>query len=101
LRTNLSFEGSLGILEELYGMRAPHYPRATGICTKFIVRKSARQPRIDQADIRCRSVRHAAGHQGVLHRLRSRVVAILQGPASRSHARNSFMWRTARPIRWC
>jgi CRP-like cAMP-binding protein/predicted GNAT family N-acyltransferase len=43
LRANLSFEGSLGILEELYGMRvSSHHPQATGICTKFIVRKSKR-----------------------------------------------------------
>jgi N-acyl-L-homoserine lactone synthetase len=43
LRANLSFEGSLGILEELYGMRvSPHHPAATSICTKFIVKKSKR-----------------------------------------------------------
>jgi CRP-like cAMP-binding protein len=43
LRANLSFESSVGILEELYGMRASsHHPQATGICTKFIVRKSKR-----------------------------------------------------------
>jgi CRP-like cAMP-binding protein/predicted GNAT family N-acyltransferase len=43
LRANFSFEGSLGILEELYGMGAsPHHPKATGICTKFIVKKSKR-----------------------------------------------------------
>jgi CRP-like cAMP-binding protein len=43
LRANFSSEGSLGILEELYGMRtSPHHPKATGICTKFIVRKSKR-----------------------------------------------------------
>ena len=43
LRVNLAFEGPLGVLEELYGMRAsPHHPRATGVCTKFIVRKAKR-----------------------------------------------------------
>jgi N-acyl-L-homoserine lactone synthetase len=43
LRANFSFEGPLGMLEELYGMRAsPHHPQATGICTKFIVKKSKR-----------------------------------------------------------
>jgi CRP-like cAMP-binding protein len=43
LRTNLSFEGPLGVLEELYGMRrSPHHPGATAICTKFIVKKAKR-----------------------------------------------------------
>lgn len=44
LRTNLSADGSLGVLEELYGMKAsPAHPRSTGICTKFIVKKSMRR----------------------------------------------------------
>ena len=39
LRSNLSREGDIGHLEELYGMRqSPHHPAATAICTKFIVR---------------------------------------------------------------
>jgi CRP-like cAMP-binding protein len=43
LRLNLASEGPLGILEDLYGMRASaHHPRRTGICTKFIVRKAKR-----------------------------------------------------------
>lgn len=43
LRANLSSEGSVGILEELYGMKASrHHPKATGICTKFVVKKSKR-----------------------------------------------------------
>ncbi len=43
LRANLSSEGSIGILEELYGMKtSAHHPKATGICTKFIVKKSKR-----------------------------------------------------------
>ncbi len=43
LRTNLSFEGPLGVIEELYGMRAsPHHPQATAVCTKFIVKKARR-----------------------------------------------------------
>lgn len=43
LRSNLSREGDLGHLEEIYGMRkSPHHPEATAICTKFIVRKSRR-----------------------------------------------------------
>jgi hypothetical protein len=43
LRSNLSREGELGHLEDLYGMRgSPHHPHATGICTKFIVRKGKR-----------------------------------------------------------
>jgi predicted GNAT family N-acyltransferase len=43
LRVNWSYEGSLGILEELYGMtRSTHHPRRTAVCTKFIVKKSKR-----------------------------------------------------------
>jgi predicted GNAT family N-acyltransferase len=43
LRMNMARNGSLGPLEELYGMAAsPHHPQATGVCTKFIVRKSYR-----------------------------------------------------------
>jgi hypothetical protein len=43
LRGNLPAEGSVGIYEELYGMRnSPHHPKATSVCTKFIVRKSKR-----------------------------------------------------------
>ncbi len=43
LRSNISREGDLGHLEDVYGMRqSPHHPEATAICTKFIVRKSRR-----------------------------------------------------------
>jgi N-acyl-L-homoserine lactone synthetase len=43
LRANIARDGSLGLAEELYGMRSsPHHPGATGICTKFIVEKSKR-----------------------------------------------------------
>jgi CRP-like cAMP-binding protein len=43
LRGNVPSEGSLGVLDELYGMRkSPHYPAATAVRTKFIVRKSRR-----------------------------------------------------------
>ena len=43
LRSNLSREGDLGHLEEVYGMRgSPQHPHATAICTKFIVRKGKR-----------------------------------------------------------
>jgi predicted GNAT family N-acyltransferase len=43
LRANWSFETSLGILEELYGMReSALHPEATAVCTKFIVKKSKR-----------------------------------------------------------
>jgi hypothetical protein len=43
LRCNVPAEGSVGVLEELYGMRkSPHYPAATVACTKFVVRKSRR-----------------------------------------------------------
>lgn len=39
-RLNLSSEGSVGTLEELYGMReSNYYPQGTGIVTKFIVSK--------------------------------------------------------------
>ena len=43
LRSNEAADGPLGILEDLYGMKVSrHHPHATGICTKFIVRKSKR-----------------------------------------------------------
>jgi predicted GNAT family N-acyltransferase len=43
LRVNLCAHGPIGILEELYGMKAsPHHPKATSICTKFVVKKSKR-----------------------------------------------------------
>jgi len=43
VRVNLSFEGPLGVLEGLYGMKAsPNHPQATAVCTKFIVKKSKR-----------------------------------------------------------
>jgi len=46
LRSNLSREGDLGHLEDVYGMQqSPHHPEATAVCTKFIVRKSRRGSR--------------------------------------------------------
>jgi len=43
MRANLSRDSKLGVLEELYGMkRSAQHPAATGICTKFIVKKSRR-----------------------------------------------------------
>ena len=43
LRSNEAELGSLGILSELYGMnKSAHHPRATAVCTKFVVRKSRR-----------------------------------------------------------
>jgi CRP-like cAMP-binding protein len=43
LRGNLAWEGSLGVLEELYGMRqSANYPQAVAVCTKFVVRKAKR-----------------------------------------------------------
>jgi predicted GNAT family N-acyltransferase len=43
LRGNSPAESSLGILDDLYGMKTSvHYPRATAVCTKFIVKKSRR-----------------------------------------------------------
>jgi CRP-like cAMP-binding protein len=43
LRGNAASEGSLGVLEELYGMNTSSFhPAATAICTKFIVKKSKR-----------------------------------------------------------
>jgi predicted GNAT family N-acyltransferase len=42
-RVNIPSEGSVGVLEELYGMAASkHYPRGTAVITKFIVSKSHR-----------------------------------------------------------
>jgi len=44
MRANLSLEGPLGMLEELYRMRtSAHHPAATAVCTKFIVRKDKRR----------------------------------------------------------
>jgi CRP-like cAMP-binding protein len=46
LRSNVSREGDLGHLEDVYGMRqSPFHPEASGICTKFVVRKSSRGSR--------------------------------------------------------
>ena len=43
LRGNVPSEGSLGVLEVLYGMRtSPYYPASTAVCTKLIVKKSQR-----------------------------------------------------------
>lgn len=43
IRGNMSFEGPLGILEELYGMnRSTYHPERTSVVTKFVVRKSRR-----------------------------------------------------------
>jgi predicted GNAT family N-acyltransferase len=43
LRMNMRRDGSLGLLEDLYGMaQSPHHPEGTAICTKFIVKKSHR-----------------------------------------------------------
>ena len=43
LRSNEAGLGPLGILETLYGMNGSvHHPRATAVCTKFVVRKSRR-----------------------------------------------------------
>jgi hypothetical protein len=43
-RGNRPTEGPLGVVEELYGMRSsPHYPAATSVCTKLIVKKGKRR----------------------------------------------------------
>jgi predicted GNAT family N-acyltransferase len=43
LRVNVSAEGPLGVLEELYGMKnSAYHPDATVISTKFIVKKARR-----------------------------------------------------------
>jgi predicted GNAT family N-acyltransferase len=43
MRMNLSFRGSIGAFEELYGMKhSAHHPKSTAICTKFIVKESKR-----------------------------------------------------------
>lgn len=43
LRMNMARSGPLGALEQLYGMQqSPHHPQATGVCTKFIVKKPYR-----------------------------------------------------------
>jgi predicted GNAT family N-acyltransferase len=43
LRANAACESSLGIFEEIYGMKkSVRHPDATAICTKFVVRKLSR-----------------------------------------------------------
>lgn len=43
MRLNAAKDGPLGAYEQIYGMtNSPHHPEATGICTKFIVKKSHR-----------------------------------------------------------
>jgi CRP-like cAMP-binding protein len=43
LRLNLASRGSVGSLEQFYGMRdSPHHPNATAISTKFMVRQARR-----------------------------------------------------------
>jgi predicted GNAT family N-acyltransferase len=44
LRVNFPADGSLGLLEDVYGMKqSPHHPDRTSVCTKFIVKKSKRK----------------------------------------------------------
>lgn len=44
LRVNFPADGSIGVLEDVYGMnRSPHHPDRTAVCTKFIVRRSKRK----------------------------------------------------------
>jgi hypothetical protein len=44
LRTNLAREGSLGIIEDLFGMsRSPDHPAKTAVCMKFYIKKSKRR----------------------------------------------------------
>jgi len=43
MRLNRAKEGPLGAIEQIYGMpTSPHHPGSTGVCTKFIVKKSHR-----------------------------------------------------------
>lgn len=43
MRLNSAKEGPLGAIEQIYGMPAsPYHPESTGVCTKFIVKKSHR-----------------------------------------------------------
>jgi predicted GNAT family N-acyltransferase len=43
MRLNRSKEGTLGAIEQIYGMpTSPHHPGSTSVCTKFIVKKSHR-----------------------------------------------------------
>ncbi|NWG26127.1 MAG: GNAT family N-acetyltransferase [Pseudorhodoplanes sp.] len=44
LRANISSEGPLGAIEDIYGMRTSAlHPLSTGICTKFVVKKARRR----------------------------------------------------------
>jgi len=47
MRLNMSRDGGLGLLEDLYGMRhSAHHPQHTGICTKFIVKSEHRHSQV-------------------------------------------------------
>jgi len=44
LRVNFPADGSLGLLEDVYGMKqSSHHPDRTSVCTKFIVKRSKRK----------------------------------------------------------
>jgi predicted GNAT family N-acyltransferase len=44
VRVNFPAEGSVGLLEHVYGMaQSPHHPDRTAVCTKFIVKRSKRK----------------------------------------------------------
>lgn len=44
LRVNLAGDGSLGMLERLYGMdRSRHHPAGTALCSKFVVKQGHRE----------------------------------------------------------
>jgi len=47
MRMNMSRDGGLGVLEDLYGMtQSAHHPQHTGVCTKFIVKSEQRYSRV-------------------------------------------------------
>jgi predicted GNAT family N-acyltransferase len=65
LRANAACESSLGMFEELYGMKkSTRHPEATAICTKFIIRKSSRN------GLAALKLMSAVAHYGLRHAIK-------------------------------
>lgn len=58
VRVNFPADGSVGLLEDVYGMKqSPHHPARTAVCTKYIVKRSKRKSPAAWMLI-CASARH-------------------------------------------
>ena len=98
---SLPAEGSLGHLEDLYGMRrSAHHPSADRDLHQVHRQEAeARQPGGDQADLRDGRLRPPQQYQGMFHRLRPGAYAVLPGDrVSRSPGPSSSTARTDPPI---